>query len=442
MRTIKLRDIASPISINISNPSDCGYDKFVGLEHYDSGEFVISRYSGVKLLTSAAKEFKKNDILIARRNVYLKRAGIVKFDGITSGDSIILRVNEHTVDTVGVPREIIEDYLPLVLNTEDFWLYANKHADGMNSKRISKDTLLDYEFMLPSEIEIKTISEKAWAAYRLKEAYKRLLVATDEMVKSEFMVKLKLKRGRNQFEDFKAEFCDEKKQMCERITSLPDIETVKEDNSLAISVRKNLISRNNLTAQVVSTGDDYIITVNAKRIKDIHGKITLAPIQEPWNEVELTPELQQCRVKVTTRSHLSEFYILKVVPFDEDITPVKIVIKINTTGIPEDRDDHIFRSLIDTRDKFLNYVEMMITDRPQELASLMLQTDDTISMGSNAMVTHRGNTLYESLLRIAATNPDRLEDIEDLVNRLDTKVVPDSFRQMSEMFKRSIKKLR
>lgn len=259
---------------------------------------------------------------------------------------------------------------------------------------------------------------------------------------SEFMVKLKLKRGRNQFEDFKAEFCDEKKQMCERITSLPDIETVKEDNSLAISVRKNLISRNNLTAQVVSTGDDYIITVNAKRIKDIHGKITLAPIQEPWNEVVLTPELQQCRVKVTTRSHLSEFYILKVVPFDEDITPVKIVIKINTTGIPEDRDDHIFRSLIDTRDKFLNYVEMMITDRPQELASLMLQTDDTISMGSNAMVTHRGNTLYESLLRIAATNPDRLEDIEDLVNRLDTKVVPDSFRQMSEMFKRSIKKLR
>ena len=84
----------------------------------------------------------------------------------------------------------------------------------------------------------------------------------------------------------------------------------------------------------------------------------------------------------------------------------------------------------------------MITDRPQELASLMLQTDDTISMGSNAMVTHRGNTLYESLLRIAATTPDRLEDIEDLVNRLDTKVVPDSFRQMSEMFKRSIKKLR
>lgn len=259
---------------------------------------------------------------------------------------------------------------------------------------------------------------------------------------SEFMVKLKLKRGRNQFEDFKAEFCDEKKQMCERITSLPEVETEKQDNSLAINVRKNLISRNNLTAQVVSTGDDYIITVNAKRIKDIHGKITLAPIQEPRNEVELTPVLQQCHIKVTTRSHLSEFYILKVESFDEDVTPLKIVIKISTTGIPEDRDDHIFRSLIDTRDKFLNYVEMMITDRPQELASLMMQTDDSVAIGANAQAARRSNTLYESLLRIAATNPDRLEDIEELVNRLDTKVVPDSFRQMSEIFKRSIKKLR
>lgn len=259
---------------------------------------------------------------------------------------------------------------------------------------------------------------------------------------SEFMVKLKLKRGRNQFEDFKAEFCDEKKQMCERITSLPEVETEKEDNSLAINVRKNLISSNNLTAQVVSIGNDYIITINAKKIKEIQGKIILAPIQEPWNEVELTPALQQCNIKVSTRSHLSEFYILKVEPFDEDVNLVKIVIKINTIGIPEDRDDNIFRSLIDTRDKFLNYVEMMITDRPHELASLMMQTDDSITMGANAMVAHRGNTLYESLLRIAATNPDRLEDIEDLVKRLDTKVVPESFRQMSEMFKRSIKKLR
>lgn len=259
---------------------------------------------------------------------------------------------------------------------------------------------------------------------------------------SELIVKLKLKRGRNQFEDFKAEFCDEKKQMCERITSLPEIETAKEDNSLAISVRKNLISRNNLTAEVAETDDNYIVIISAKRLRNISGRITIAPIQEPWNEAELTPELQQCRIKVATRSHLSEFYILKVEPFDKEITPLKIGIRIITKGIPEDRDDHIFRSLIDTRDKFLNYVEMIITDRPQELTAMMMQNLESDAFGSITPPTRRTNTLYESLLRIAATNPERLEDIEELVRRLDTKVVPDSFRQMSEMFKRSIKKLR
>lgn len=259
---------------------------------------------------------------------------------------------------------------------------------------------------------------------------------------SEFLVKLKLKRGRNQFEDFKAEFCDEKKQMCEKITSLPEIETEKEDNSLAINVRKNLISRNNLTAEIDETDDNYIVTISAKKLRNIPGRITIAPIQEPWNEAELTPELQQCRIKVATRAHLSEFYILKVEPCDKGITPLKIAIRIITKGIPEDRDDHIFRSLIDTRDKFLNYVEMMITDRPQEMTAIMMQNLESGAFGTITTSTRRTNTLYESLLRIAATNPDRLEDIEELVNRMDTKVVPDSFRQMSEMFKRSIKKLR
>lgn len=259
---------------------------------------------------------------------------------------------------------------------------------------------------------------------------------------SEFLLKLTLKRGRGQFEDFKSEFCDEKKQMCERITSLPEVETEKENNSLAISVRKNLISRNNLTAQVVNTGDDYIITIYAKRIKEIRGKITLAPIQEQWNEAELTSELQRCRIKVTTRSHLSEFYILKVEPFDEDVSPVKIALKINTTGIPEDRDDHIFRSLIDTRDKFLNYVEMMITDRPQELASLMISDAESWASMANSQSNHRCNSLYESLLRIAATNPERPDDVNDLVNRLDVKIIPESFAQMCAKFKQSIKKLR
>ena len=186
-RVFKLQDFAEVVSTSVKPEDASNYERFVGLEHYDAGEPVITRYTDTSLLVSAVKEFKENDILIARRNVYLKRAGIVFFSGVTSGDSIILRIPDTCIDKTGIAKELAVKIIPFVLNSEHFWAYANKHADGMNSKRISKDMLLEYEFELSSNELEEAKSEKLWAAYRLKESYKRLIAATDEMVNSQFI---------------------------------------------------------------------------------------------------------------------------------------------------------------------------------------------------------------------------------------------------------------
>lgn len=186
MRTYQLQDFANPISVAVTNPSQSGYSRFVGLEHYDSGELVVKRYSGTELLTTTAKAFETNDILIARRNVYLKRAGIVFFDGITSGDTIVLRIKNDCESATGVPKDLAQHIIPIVLNSEHFWIYANKHADGMNSKRISKEMLLTYEFELPSLEEQRVLADKLWAAYEVKESYKNLLAQTDKLLHAQF----------------------------------------------------------------------------------------------------------------------------------------------------------------------------------------------------------------------------------------------------------------
>ena len=187
MAKFKLKDFAKDISVAIKDAQSSPLRRFVGLEHYDSGEPVITRFTDTSLISSSVKEFKENDILIARRNVYLRRAGIAFFSGLTSGDSIILRIYDDCEEKTGIPKEDAIKILPFILNSNDFWNYANKHADGMNSKRISKDMLYDYEFDLPSLSEQKILADKLWAAYRLKESYKKLLAATDEMVKSQFI---------------------------------------------------------------------------------------------------------------------------------------------------------------------------------------------------------------------------------------------------------------
>ena len=186
-KTYKLKDFAEPIAVAVTDPQKSCHNIFVGLEHYDSGEPVISRFSDTSLLNSSCKEFQKNDILIARRNVYLRRAGIAPFDGLTSGDSIVLRLFEDCEERTGISYDVAIKVIPFVLNSNSFWLYANRHADGMNSKRISKEKVLDYEFDLPSLAEQKVLAEKLWAAYEVKQSYLKMIAATEEMVKAQFV---------------------------------------------------------------------------------------------------------------------------------------------------------------------------------------------------------------------------------------------------------------
>ena len=47
--------------------------------------------------------------------------------------------------------------------------------------------LKEQEFELPPLSEQRVLANKLWASYRLKESYKKLLKATDEMVKSQFI---------------------------------------------------------------------------------------------------------------------------------------------------------------------------------------------------------------------------------------------------------------
>lgn len=173
----KIGDVARIISERVDNPANCEYKKFVGLEHYVSGEIEINRYGDTSLLKSAMKIFKSGDVLIARRNVYLKRASIVRFDGITSGDSIVLRIE----------NDLIRQILPFILNTDEFWEYAEKFSDGTMSKRLSPKVLLEYEFSLPEVEKQEKLAELLWAANNAKEAYKKLIYHTDELVESQFI---------------------------------------------------------------------------------------------------------------------------------------------------------------------------------------------------------------------------------------------------------------
>lgn len=183
---MKISDVADIINVSEKDPANSGIDIFVGLEHYDIAEPVIKRFGSTKMLSTAAKKFEAGDVLIARRNVYLQRASLVNFSGLTSGDSIILRVKKD-LSIEETDYQTMCQLLPFVLNSINFWDYANTNADGTMSKRLSPAMLQEYEFDLPPLAEQKVLAEKLWAAYEVKQSYLKMIAATEEMVKSQFI---------------------------------------------------------------------------------------------------------------------------------------------------------------------------------------------------------------------------------------------------------------
>jgi type I restriction enzyme S subunit len=139
-KTITLAECCEEVGQRVENPSASGYGRFVGLEHLESGTTSLRRWGSTNDVTSAMKLFKAGDVIVARRNVYLRRAARADFDGVCSGDGIVLRASG---------KGCLPGLLPYLLNTDAFWDYVSSQADGTMSKRVTVKRLMAYEFALP-----------------------------------------------------------------------------------------------------------------------------------------------------------------------------------------------------------------------------------------------------------------------------------------------------
>ena len=149
----------------------------VGLEHLIPNEMRFYVYD-INTDNTFSKRFVKGQVLFGRRRAYQRKAAVAEFDGICSGDITVIEAIEG---------KIVPELLPFIVQTPVFFDYANRGSAGSLSPRVKWEHLADFEFELPPLEEQKVLADKLWAAYRLKEAYKKLLDATDEMVKSQFI---------------------------------------------------------------------------------------------------------------------------------------------------------------------------------------------------------------------------------------------------------------
>jgi len=177
MATYRFDEIAIN-STKKKKPTEEDKVHYIGLEHIDPGCFNIVRWGSDVAPTGDKLLMQKGDVLFGKRRAYQRKVGIAPFDGIFSAHGMVLRPNTEIIDA---------NYFPFFISSDRFMETAVRISVGGLSPTINWKDLAKQEFDLPPLEEQKVLADKLWAAYRLKEGYKKLLVATDEMVKSQFI---------------------------------------------------------------------------------------------------------------------------------------------------------------------------------------------------------------------------------------------------------------
>lgn len=169
---VKLGDIAIECKCTTGN-KDC---PIVGLEHLEPKELLLKNYSSDPN-TTFTKSFKAGQILFGRRRSYQQKASVATFDGICSGDIIVIEA---------IPEKVEPCLLPFIIQNEAFFNYSIIGSAGGLSPRVKWQHLANYEFDLPSLEEQRVLADKLWAAYEVKESYKNLLAQTDKLLHAQF----------------------------------------------------------------------------------------------------------------------------------------------------------------------------------------------------------------------------------------------------------------
>lgn len=180
MEVVKFADIVTRVN---TKEDRFNTDKiyYVGGDHIDSNELIVHQRGIIKGSTIGPMfycGFKAGDILFVTRNPHLRKCAVVDFDGICSEKTFVLATKD--------PSRLLQEYLALVMQSDDFWNYCEENKSGGVNFFLNWSTLADYEFSLPSLEEQKILADKLWAAYRVKESYRTLLATTDDMLKAKF----------------------------------------------------------------------------------------------------------------------------------------------------------------------------------------------------------------------------------------------------------------
>ena len=331
-----------------------------------------------------------------------------------------------------------------VLITRAMSLPKLKPADCGNFKiYILKDAIVDGESLISEEnaaILQQDIHAKIYMVRKHSDTdlYLGSLNASHNAISGnvEFMIRLRAKNRYLNLAKLREQlFCgaeDDASNPFQRVslTSADAIEAADDPQSMLDGVVKEL-ARNKPSAQVVNNGDAFELQAHFGHFESPH-QIWVSPLLS-----NKTAELSEDIIfGGLTLTQLSEFYKITVSNGENSISRV---LMIPTTGMPEDREKAIISGVINDKHCFYQYIAFLLGD-DHMLSSLESMETKAPGAAGTTTQSYRLPALYEKMLQTAATNPQKLKEIDYLLKAVsDDGVIPEHFEQMYQTFRKVVK---
>ena len=181
MSKVKFGDIVKDVKDNVDRDNN-PYEFYVAGDHMDSEDLNIrrrGRFATDDVGPAFIRIFKVGQVLYGSRRTYLKKVAVADFDGVCANTTFVFESKD--------PLVFEQRLLPFLMLSEGFTNWTISHSKGSTNPYVLFSDLASYEFYLPSLAEQKVLAEKLWTAYEVKQSYLKMIAATEEMVKAQFV---------------------------------------------------------------------------------------------------------------------------------------------------------------------------------------------------------------------------------------------------------------
>lgn len=157
-----------------TDPENSGLERYIAGDHMDTDDLRLRRWGEIGsgyLGPAFHMRFKPGQVLYGSRRTYLRKVAVADFDGICANTTFVLEPKN--------PDELLPEFLPFLMQTDEFNDFSVKNSKGSVNPYINFSDLAKFEFALPSMEQQERIVELLQS---LDDVHECFLTASDASI--------------------------------------------------------------------------------------------------------------------------------------------------------------------------------------------------------------------------------------------------------------------